>query len=77
MASKKLTRREVIELLFADSDSEGENLTLGDDDRSISELASRSASLFSNGSVQMYFTLYKLHFYELCFGTCNYGGFFL
>ena len=50
MACKKLTHREVIELIFGDSDSEGENLTLGDDGRSISELASRGASLFSNGA---------------------------
>ena len=50
MACKKLTRREVIELIFGDSDSEGENLTLGDDGWSISELASRGASLFSEGA---------------------------
>ena len=40
----------MIELIFGDSDSEGENLTLGDDGWSISELASRGASLFSNGA---------------------------
>ena len=50
MASKKLTQREVIALLFADSNSEGENLTLGDDDRLNSELASRGVSLQSNGA---------------------------
>lgn len=49
MACKKLTLREVIELLFGDSDSEVENLALGDDGRLISELASRGASLHSNG----------------------------
>ena len=49
MASKKLTRREVIELLFSDSDSEGENLTLGDDGQPISELASCGEFLHSKG----------------------------
>ena len=40
----------MIELPFADSDSEMENLTLGDDGRAISKLASRGASLYSNGA---------------------------
>ena len=40
----------MIELPFADSDSEMENLTLGDDGWVISELAGRGASLHSNGA---------------------------
>ena len=43
MASKKLTLSEVMGLLFADPDSEGENPPLGDVDLSISERASRSS----------------------------------
>uniref|UniRef100_A0A8P4JXH0 PiggyBac transposable element-derived protein domain-containing protein n=1 Tax=Dicentrarchus labrax TaxID=13489 RepID=A0A8P4JXH0_DICLA len=52
MASKKLTLREVMGLLFADPDpdSEGENPPLGDDDRSISECASRSSGVGENSA---------------------------
>ena len=60
MACKKLTRREVIELIFGDSDSEGENLTLRDDGRLISELASRERAAVQLCDAAM-FTNYKAY----------------
>ncbi len=38
MANKKLYREDVLQMLFADSDSEGEYLSFGNDDRSVSLL---------------------------------------
>ncbi len=40
MANKKLYREDVLQVLFADSDSEGEYLPFGNDDRSSNDCAS-------------------------------------
>ncbi len=40
MANKKLYREDVLQVLFADSDSEGEYLPFGNDDRSSNDRAS-------------------------------------
>ncbi len=45
MANKKLYREDVLQVLFADSDSEGEYLPFGNDDRSSNDCASPGTSL--------------------------------
>ncbi len=45
MANKKLYREDVLQMLFADSDSEGEYLPFGNDDRSSNDRASPGTSL--------------------------------
>ncbi len=49
MANKKLYREDVLQILFADSDSEGEYLPFGNDDRSSNNRASPDTSLQHNG----------------------------
>ena len=44
MANKKLYREDVLQMLFADSDSEGEYLPFGNDDRSSNIRASPGTS---------------------------------
>ncbi len=50
MANKKLYREDVLQMLFADSDSEGEYLPFGNDDRSSNDRASLGTSLLRNGA---------------------------
>ncbi len=50
MANKKLYRVDVLQMLFADSDSEGEYLPFGNDDRSSNNRASPGTSLQRNGA---------------------------
>ncbi len=50
MANKKLYREDVLQMLFADSDSEGEYLPFGNDDRSSNDHASPGTSLQRNGA---------------------------
>ncbi len=50
MANKKLYREDVLQMLFADSDSEGEYLPFGNDDRPSNDRASPSTSLPRNGA---------------------------
>ncbi len=50
MANKKLYREDVLQMLFADSDSEGEYLPFGIDDRSSNDHASPGTSLPCNGA---------------------------
>ncbi len=45
MANKKLYREDVLQVLFADSDSEGEYLPFGNDDQSSNDCASPGTSL--------------------------------
>ncbi len=45
MANKKLYREDVLQMLFSDSDSEGEYLPFGNDDRSSNDSASPGTSL--------------------------------
>ncbi len=45
MANKKLYREDVLQMLFADSDSEGEYLPFGNDDRLSNDCASPGTSL--------------------------------
>ncbi len=50
MANKKLYREDVLQMLFTDSDSEGEYLPFGNDDRSSNDRASPGTSLLHNGA---------------------------
>ncbi len=50
MANKKLYREDVLQMLFADSDSEGEYLPFGNDDRPSNDRASPGTSLQHNGA---------------------------
>ncbi len=50
MANKKLYREDVLQILFADSDSEGEYFPFGNDDRSSNDRASPGTSLQRNGA---------------------------
>ncbi len=52
MANKKLYREDVLQVLFADSDSEGEYLPFGNDDRSSNDCASPGTSLQHNGAAR-------------------------
>ncbi len=49
MANKNLYREDVLQMLFANSDSEGEYLASGNDDRSSNDRASPDTSLQRNG----------------------------
>ncbi len=50
MANRKLYREDVLQMLFADSDSEGEYLPFGNDDRPSNDRASPGTSLQRNGA---------------------------
>ena len=50
MANTNLYREDVLQMLFADSDSEGEYLPFGNDDRSSNGRASPGTSLQRNGA---------------------------
>ncbi len=50
MANKKLYREDVLEMLFTDSDSEGEYLPFGNNDRSSNNRASPGTYLLRNGA---------------------------
>ncbi len=50
MANKKLYREDVLQMLFADSDSEGEYLPFGNDDWPSNDRASPGTSLQRNGA---------------------------
>ncbi len=49
MTNKKLYCEDVLQMLFADSDSEGEYLRFGNDDRPSNDRASPGTSLLRNG----------------------------
>ncbi len=51
MANKKLYREDVLQVLFTDSDSEGEYLPFGNDDRSSNDRASPGTSCTSSAMV--------------------------
>ncbi len=62
MANKKLYREDVLQVLFADSDSEGEYLPFGNDDRSSNDCASpgspaRKARVFTKHKQVIIWTL--------------------
>ncbi len=50
MANRKLYREDVLQMLFADSDSEGEYFPFGNDDRPSNDRASPGTSLQRNGA---------------------------
>ncbi len=50
MTNKKLYSEKVLQMLFADSDSEGEYLRFGNGDRPSNDRASSGTSLLRNGS---------------------------
>ncbi len=50
MANRNLYREDVLQMLFADSDSEGEYLPFGNDDRPSNDRASPGTSLQRNGA---------------------------
>ncbi len=50
MANRKLYREDVLQVLFADSDSEGEYCVVGNDDRPSNDRASPGTSLQRNGA---------------------------
>ncbi len=50
MANRKLYREDVLQMLFADSDSEGEYLPFGNDDRPSNDRTSPGTSLQRNGA---------------------------
>ncbi len=50
VANKKLYRENVLQMLFANSDSEGEYLPFGNDDRSFNNHASPGTCLQCNGA---------------------------
>ncbi len=50
MANRKLYREDVLQMLFADSDSEGEYLPFGNDDQPSNDRASPGTSLQRNGA---------------------------
>ncbi len=50
MVNKKLYCEDVLQMLFADSDSEGEYLRFGNDDRPSNDRASPGTSLLCNGA---------------------------
>ncbi len=52
MANRNLYREDVLQMLFADSDSEGENLPFGNDDRPSNDRASPGTSLQRNGAAR-------------------------
>ncbi len=52
MANRKLYREDVLQMLFADSDSEGEYLPFGNDDRPSNDRASLGTSLQRNGAAR-------------------------
>ena len=52
MANKNLYREDVLQMLFADSDSEGEYLPFGNDDRPSNDRASPGTSLPLNGAAR-------------------------
>ncbi len=54
MAIKKLYREDVLQMLFADSDSEGEYLPFGNDDRPSNDRASPNRRIYNR---HMYFTM--------------------
>lgn len=58
MANKKLCREDVLQMLFADSDSEGQYLPFGSDDRSSNDRASPGTSWQRNsaGVVEILFS---------------------
>ncbi len=49
MTNKKLYCEDVLQMLFSDSDSEGEYLPFGNDDRPSNDCASPGTSLLPNG----------------------------
>ncbi len=49
MTNKKLYCEDVLQMLFAESDSEGEYLRFGNDDRPSNDRASSGTSLLRNG----------------------------
>ncbi len=52
MANRNLYREDVLQMLFADSDSEGEYLPFGNDDRPSNDRASPGISLQRNGAAR-------------------------
>ncbi len=52
MANRNLYREDVLQMLFADSDSEGEYLPFGNDDRPSNDRASPGTPLQRNGAAQ-------------------------
>ncbi len=52
MTNKNVYCEDVLQMLLADSDSEGEYLSFGNDDRPSNARASPSTSLLHNGAAQ-------------------------
>ncbi len=78
MANRKLYREDVLQMLFADSDSEGEYLPFGNDDRPSNDRASPGTAFPRNGAATQGAIVHKAqtsdHFNTLPNGDGGGGG---